>query len=295
MKMLRYFFVLLLSLLPMQGSAKVKVVASTSDLAYFAKEVGGDFIDVSFIAPPTADIHYIEVRPSYMMKVKRADVVLKVGMELDMWMDRIIDGSRNNKLKIVDCSKYIKRLEVPTFKADARYGDLHRFGNPHYWLSPKNVEPITKAILEGLSEADPAHARQFEQNRQAYLEELQKELAPLEKKLAPLKGQEIVYYHNSWPYFDEFTGLVAAGFIEPYPGVQPSPSHIAEIIDLIKGRKIKVIGVEPYFDKRVPDKIASATGATVVTLYPSIGGRHKGETYIQWLEGNIDELLRVVQ
>ncbi|MEW5993666.1 MAG: metal ABC transporter substrate-binding protein [Candidatus Zixiibacteriota bacterium] len=275
--------------------AKVRVVASTSDLAYFAKAIGVEHVEVSSIASPTADVHYIEVRPSYMVKVKKADVVLKVGMELDLWMDRIIDGSRNSKLQIVDCSKYIEPVEVPTFKADARYGDLHRYGNPHYWLGPQNVAPVTQAILEGLSAADPEHARQFEQNRDAFLSELEEQLEPLRQKTAQLEGAEVVFYHNSWPYFNEFVGVVAAGFVEPYPGVAPSPSHVAEITELVQGRGIKVIAVEPYFDMRVPKTIASKTGAKVITLYPSLGGREKKETYLEWLEGNIDALLKTLQ
>ncbi len=285
----------LLTFLPVGVAATVKVVASTSDLAYFAGVVGGDQVDVSSIAPPGADIHFIEVRPSYMVKVKEADVVLKVGMELDMWMDRIIDGSRNDKLQVVDCSKYVEPVEVPTFKADARYGDLHRFGNPHYWLGPQNVNLITQAIVEGLSAADPEHTHQFEQNRRVYLAELEKGLQSLRERVVGLEGKEVVFYHNSWPYFNEFTGLVAAGFIEPYPGVPPSPSHVAEVTELIRGRQIRVIAVEPYFDKRVPNKIASKTDAKVITLYPSVGGRSKNETYLQWLEGNIDMLANALK
>jgi zinc/manganese transport system substrate-binding protein len=289
---LRIYIILIMATLaiPPNTTAKINVVASTNDLAYFAHEIGGDFVEVSSIASPTADVHFVEVRPSYMMKVKKADLALKVGMELDLWMDQIIDGSRNNHLRIVDCSQYIERLEVPTFHADARYGDLHRFGNPHYWLGPQNVAPITQAIVEGLSEADPEHATQFADNRQTYLAELEKELPALRERASQLAGKEVIFYHNSWPYFCKFTGMVAAGYIEPYPGVAPSPSHVAEVMDLVKLRKIKVIAVEPYFDRRVPDKIGSDTGARVITLYPSIGGRNKDETYLEWLKGNMSAL-----
>jgi zinc/manganese transport system substrate-binding protein len=275
--------------------AAIRVVASTSDLAYFAKEVGGDLVEVSHIAPPNADIHFIEVRPSYMIKVARADVALKIGLELDMWMDRIIDGSRNSQLIIVDCSGHIEPLEVPSFKADARYGDLHRFGNPHYWLSPTNVRSITDAIIEGLAAADPEHADQFYQNQATFLSSLEKDLDRLRDKLKMLQGIEVVYYHNSWPYFNQLTGITSVGFVEPYPGVPPSPHHIRELTELVRGRGIKLIAVEPYFDKRVPNRIASESGARVVTLYPSIGGRDKNETYIQWLEGNINTLIEALK
>jgi len=280
----------LAALLPFTASAKLTVVASTSDLAYFATEVGGDFVEVSSIASPTSDVHFVEVRPSYMVKLSKADVVLKVGLELDMWIDKIIDGSRNNELVIVDCSRYIEPMEVPAFKADARYGDLHRYGNPHYWTSPVNVKPITDAIVEGLAKADPEHAAEYAANQQRFLTQLDARLGEIEREAEQLKGVAVVSYHNSWPYFNAFTGLEAAGFIEAYPGVAPSPSHIKEITDLIRQRGIKLIAVEPYFDKRVPEKIARETGAHVVALYPSIGGREKNENYLEWLSGNIEAL-----
>jgi ABC-type Zn uptake system ZnuABC Zn-binding protein ZnuA len=275
---------------PNAADAKIRVVASTSDLAYLARTIGGDHVDVDAIASPTADVHFVEVRPSFMVKVKKADLVLKVGMELDLWMDRIIDGSRNANLKIVDCSRYIEPLQVPTFKADARYGDLHRFGNPHYWLSPENLEPITRAVVEGLETADPEHAQTYWENRDAFLAEVDAALPALRESARPLAGVQVIFYHNSWPYFNALVGTVAAGFVEPYPGVAPSPSHVANTIELVRKLGIHVIAVEPYFDKRVPEKIASETGAKVITLYPSIGGRDKAETYLEWLQGNIDAL-----
>lgn len=289
--MFRITLVILLLALPLAALAKVNVVTSTSDLAYFARVVGGDAVEVTAIASPTADIHFVEARPSQMVKVSRADIVFKVGLELDLWMDKIVDGSRNNAVKIVDCSQYIQPLEVPSFKADARYGDLHRFGNPHYWLGPQNVAPITQAILEGLKAVDPARAALFEENRRQFLDTLMAGLKALQPKVDSLKNVEIVYYHDSWPYFNEYTGLRAVDFIEPYPGVTPSPSHIKDLHQLIGGHTIRLIGVEPYFDHRVPERIAANTGAVVITLYPSIGGRAESESYLQWFQGNVDALL----
>jgi ABC-type Zn uptake system ZnuABC Zn-binding protein ZnuA len=275
--------------------ASVRVVASTSDLAYFAEKVGGDLVTVEAIASPRADAHFVEVRPSYMVKVKRADLALKVGLELDLWMDRIIDGSRNSKLEIVDCSRYIEPVEVPTFKADARYGDLHRFGNPHYWLSPANVRPITQVILDGLVVVDPEHAATYRNRRDAYLAELDDALPRLKEKARALEGREIVFYHNTWPYFNDFVGTIAAGFVEPYPGVPPSPAHVSELTELMRRREIAVIAIEPYFDRRVPQRIAEASGARMITLYPSVGGRDRRESYLEWLEGNMDALIEALE
>jgi len=274
---------------------EINVVTSTSDLAYFADKIGGDLAKVGSIASPKSDIHFVEVRPSYMAKLARADIVFKVGMGLDQWMDQLIDGSRNSKLTIVDCSKYIEPLEVPTFKADARHGDIHPEGNPHYWIGPQNTESILKAVTEGLASVDPANDSVYRSNMAILLDGITASVSGMQSRTDRLKGIEIIYYHNSWPYFNEFTGLHAAGFIEPYPGVPPSPSHVKKMIELVGNRKIKIIAMEPYFDRRVPDKIANETGAEIVVLYPSIGGRQKGETYQDWLEGNIDALLEKLE
>ncbi len=275
--------------------AKTRVVCSTSDLAYFAGAIGGDRVKIDIIAQPKRDIHFVDVRPSFMIKVAKADIVFKVGLGLDLWMDNIINGSRNSNLLVLDCSKEIIPREVPKYKADARYGDIHQQGNPHYWLTPANVKPISSVILGGLSKLDPKHAEEYTSRRDSVLEYLNDGIAKLQPKLDSLKGVEIVYYHNSWPYFNDFAGLVTAGFIEPFPGVQPSPSQLKKISDLVRTSDIKAIGVEVYFDKRPAEKIAASSNAKVVTLYPSIGGRTKGESYLQWITANVDAVLEAVR
>jgi len=277
------------------AEAQLRVVASTSDLAYFAREIGGELVEVESIAHPSADVHFVEVRPSYMVKVRKADVVLKVGLELDQWMDQIIGGSRNSRLIVVDCSKYVEPMEVPDFKVDARHGDIHRYGNPHYWLTPVNVEPMTDAIVEALSQADPGNADRFRERRKTFLARLESGLAELATTIETLKDVEVVTYHNSWPYFNEYVGLVAAGFVEPYPGVPPSPSHVKDLTSMIRDEGIRIIGVEPYFDRRVPNRIAQETGAKVVILYPSVGGRAQDESYLDWLTGNINALIEALE
>ena len=294
MKTILAILAVLISQIP-SANALVKVVTSTSDLAYFTRGIGADKVEVSSIASPDADLHYVEVRPSYMVKMRDADLVLRVGLELDSWIERIIDGSRNSKLKKVDCSKYVTPLEIPTFKADASYGDLHRYGNPHYWLSPANVEPITRAIAEGLTSVDPGNESVYEDNRAKLLAEINMELPAIKALAASLAGLEMITYHNSWPYFAEYFGIELPGFIEKFPGVAPSPSHMSDIIELIKKDHIKVIAMEPYFERRVPQRIADASGAKVMTLYPSIGGRNKSEDYLTWLRGNVNALVEAVR
>lgn len=288
-------FIAILLIVATRVTAKINIITSTSDLAYFAKELGGDLVDVKSIASPNADIHFVEVRPSYMAKISKADIVFKVGMDLDKWMDKLIDGSRNSKLKIVDCSKHIKPLEVPTYKVTAKYGDIHPNGNPHYWIGPQNVEFILQSMVEGLVASDPEHAEIYQKNKDIFSASIKKFLDSLQVDINLLKDKEIVYYHDSWPYFNEYTGIKVAGFIEPFPGVTPSPSQITKIIELIKSKNVKVIAMEPYFDKRIPNKIAESTGAKVITLYPSIGGKNKDESYQEWLSGNIKSLVEQIK
>lgn len=275
------------------GFTKTRVVCSTNDLGYLARQIGGSVVKVTVIAQPKRDIHFVDVRPSFMMKVAKADIVFRVGLDLDLWMDKIVDGSRNSNLIVMDCSRDVQPLEVPTYKADARYGDIHQRGNPHYWLTPDNLGPITDVIVEGLSRVDPEHAEEFDENRKAMMATISDGIEKLRPKLDSLRGVEVIFYHNSWPYFAQFTGLVTAGFIEPFPGVPPSPSQLKKIADLVAKKHIKVICSEVYFDKRPAQKVSSASksGATVVTMYPSIGGRNKEESYLEWFEGNVNSVL----
>jgi zinc/manganese transport system substrate-binding protein len=254
------------------SSAEIRVVASTTDLASIAEYIGGDKIKVESIAIGTADPHYVEVLPSYMLKVAKADIYLKVGLDLDRWANEIIDGSRNGKLTVVDCSQNIEPLQRPTTKVDASMGDVHPQGNPHYWLDPANGLIVAEMITNALAEVDGDNFMYYAER----LEEFQKRYEQKESAwltlAADLEGLEIVTFHNSWPYFTKAFNIQVAGFVEPKPGINPTPSHIAKIIELMKARDIKIIGVEPYFSRRAPDTIARLTGATVVTLPPSVGG-----------------------
>lgn len=258
---------------------KIKVVAATSDLGYFAEQVGGELVAVDVIASGNRDVHYIEVLPSYMLKVRRADVYLKVGLELDLWSQPIIDGSRNGSLRVVDCSEGITPLEVPTFQADARYGDLHRFGNPHYWLSPANVAPICANITDALIHVDPANTQRYESNRDSYLENLKAKTDEWNGLMPQLKSVTFVAYHNSWQYFSDYFGCQVVDFVEEFAGVAPSPSHVAHLIEHIKIDTIPVVASQPFHDKRLPQLIAERTGCQAIILPTSVGGVAGTESY----------------
>ncbi len=258
---------------------KIMIVTSTSDLASIAEMIGDDLVKVESLNRGTANPHSVEVLPSYMLKVSRADLYLKVGLELDSWAAPIIDGSRNGKLVVVDCSKNIDVLERPTQTVNASMGDVHPQGNPHYWLNPSNGLIIADNILDGLVTVDPQNADTYRKNREVFGKKLAEKLAAWKTAAATLQGLEIITYHESWPYFADAFGIKVDGFVEPKPGIEPSPSHTADIIDLVKKRNIKLICREPYFSDRAPNTIARETGAKVVILPPSVGGVPEATDY----------------
>ena len=275
--------------------AELTVVTSTSDLAAIAREVGGDLVSAESIAAGTQDPHFVELLPSYMIRVRKADVYVKVGMDLDYWAQAIIDGSRNAKLEIVDASSTVPieiRLEVPT-RVDASLGDVHKFGNPHYWLDPENGKRIARAIADGLERADPANAARYEAGYESFVKRLDGKIAAWKQAAAPLRGMKVVTYHRSWPYFTRAFGIEVVGYLEPKPGVKPSPTHVAEVIAQIRAQKVSALAYEPYFEKRTPEMIARETGIPLVVLPPSVGGVPEVQDYFGLFDYNLAALARV--
>ncbi len=255
-----------------RAEAKVRIFASTTDLASIAEMIGGSHVEVESICRGPADPHFVQLLPSYMVKVGRADIYLKVGMDLDYWANAIIDGSQNGKLLIVDCSKNIEPLEVPTSRVDASMGDVHIRGNPHYWLDPRYGTAIGEVITNALKQVDAGNTGSYDQGFRDFQTKLEARLVEWQKTAGPLVGKEIVTYHNSWPYLARFFGIRVVEFIEPKPGIEPTPSHTARLIDMMNDRGIRVIGKEPYFSDRTPKSIAQQTKGRVVVLPTSVDG-----------------------
>jgi len=258
-------------ILSLQAAAAVQVVTSTTDIKSIAEFIGGDRISVKSITTGKDNPHFVEVLPSYMLMVSKAALYLKIGLGLDFWADPIIDGSRNGRLVVADCSEGVEVLEKPSGPVDASMGDIHPQGNPHYWLDPRNGLIMARNIEKALVGIDPGNATFYEANLHKFERELETKIETWQKAAEPLKGLEIITYHNSWPYLGRFLGFKTAGFIEPKPGIEPTASHIAELIDLMKSRGIRVIGKEPYFADNAPRVIAARTGARIVDLPPSVG------------------------
>jgi ABC-type Zn uptake system ZnuABC Zn-binding protein ZnuA len=295
MKKIPLIILIALSLFAGSAFAKINIVASSSDLASIARSIGGDKISVAYIVDGRSDPHFVEVLPNYMVMVSRADLYLKIGLGLDFWAQPIIDGSRNGKIKVVDCSVGVDVLGKPSGQVNASMGDVHPEGNPHYQLDPANGLIMAYNIEAGLVETDPANSSYYEAGLKKFEDQLQAKIAEWRKAAEPLNGISIVTYHDSWPYFCRAFGLKVVGFIEPKPGIEPTASHTAEVIDQIKSLGVKIIGKEPYFSDRAPNVISSATAAKVVNLPPSVGGADGIDDYFALFEALIARLNNAIR
>ena len=278
------------------AAAGLRVVTTTEDLASLAREVGGDKITVMALAKGYQDPHFVDPKPSFILEVNRADLLIVVGRELELgWLPSLITSARNAKVQpggngYLDASLTVKILELPTGQITRAMGDVHPQGNPHYWLDPGNGRRMALAIRDKLTQLDPADKATFD----ARYADFDKRLAAAEKKwdamMAPYAGTKIVTYHRSWPNFMERFGLNVMGYVEPKPGIPPSPSHTIELIGEMKAQGVKLIVVEPYFDLKTPQSITNQIGGKVLVLAPSVGGEKAATDYIQLFEYNVNLL-----
>ena len=286
--------VLLVALCPLASGATIRVVTTLPDLANFVQEVGGDRVKVDFIVRGDQNPHFVEVKPSYMMKLKSADLFFLIGMDLELWAPQIIDGSRNASLTVVDLSKNIQKLEVPG-KVDASMGDVHRYGNPHYWLDPRNVRMMVQDIVAALSAVSPADAQLFRANAEGYLKRLDVSIREWEQIMRPFAGAKILTFHTSWSYFAQWLNLTVAGQVEPKPGIQPTPGHTSELMQLVRSAGIKAIVVEPFYDPTAAEQIARSGNARVVRLATSSGGVDEAKDYISLMGYDVRTLAEALR
>lgn len=304
MKRLALLFSILITLAGVDASAatKLNVVTTTSDLASLMQAVGGDRVNVTAIARGYQDPHFVEPKPSFLMLLRDADLLTVVGLELEIgWLPPLLDQSRNEKIRpgqkgYLDVSRGVEILDRPTGAVNRSMGDVHPMGNPHFWLDPANAVRIAIQMAKKLEELDPADTQYFETR----LNEFKIRMNDANKRwltaFAPYKGAKIVTYHNSWPNFARHFGLNVVGYVEPKPGVPPSPSHTFELINLMKAQGVKAIVMEPYFDTKTPQSIAEKTGAHLVVLYPSVGGAKTAtDDYFQLFDTNIALLLKALK
>src|ERR1700686_1617829 len=241
-----------------RAAGKLQIMTATTNLASLAQEVGGDKIEVESIARGYQDPHFVDAKPSFLLKLKRADLLIVVGLELEIgWLPPLINQSTNPKIQVgapgyFDASRFAKILEIPTGQVTRAEGDGHPLGNHHYWLDPENELRLAKGIADNDS--------------------------------------QIVTYHRSWPNFADHFHLNVVGYVEPRPGIPPSPQHTVELIQQMKRENVKVIVVEPYFDLKTPNAVARDTGGQVLVLPPSVGGEKEITDYFKLFDYDISKL-----
>ena len=278
------------------AAAQLKVVTSTTDLYDIAKAVGGNKITATHIGEGYQDPHFVEAKPSFVLQLRNADVWAFVGLDLEIgWMPLLLQGARNAKLKpgqpgYVDVSRVIPVLDMARGNVDRSQGDVHPLGNPHYWLDPENGRRIAKLFRETFSGLDPKNASVYAANEKAFMQRLDAAERTWQADLAKIKGQPVVAWHTSWRYFATYTGMNIVGFMEPKPGVPPSPAHLAGLIQTMKQTGAKVIVMEPFYDRKTADFVASKTGAKVLVMPPSVGGMKGLDDYIQLMTYDIKQL-----
>ena len=275
------------------------MVTTTTDLSSLTEAVGGDRVAVISLVPPNLDAEEYQPRPQDVLRLKNADMVVRVGLDYDLWLDRLLAQAGKAEIgrggpAYVDASFAIATLELRGMSVGPGDGHAHGSGNPHYWLDPKNAEIIAGTIAEGLARVDPGNASTYEANRASFVARLQARLADWEAKLAPLKAVPLVAYHNSWPYFARRFRLDFAGFIEIKPGVPPSPSHLAGIIETMRTRGVRIVVREPHEPERDAAFVAGKAGAKVVTLAASVGALPGTDDYLSLFDTNIGALAAAV-
>jgi len=261
----------------MTAPAKLNVVATTAELASIAREIGGDKIDLTALAKPTEDPHFVDAKPSLILKLNRADVLIEGGAELEIgWLPALLDQARNDKLAAgapghVACAQGVQLLEVPS-TLDRSKGDIHAAGNPHYLVDPVNGKIAARHITDAFCALDAKEAGAYRANLKKFTDALDAKMVEWQKTLEPFTGQQVVAYHNSWLYFGNRFGLKIDLFLEPKPGVPPTPTHLAEVITRMKADKVHVIIVDPYLNRRTAETVAAKTGALVVDVTQFPGG-----------------------
>jgi len=273
------------------AAEKIRIAATTTVLGSITGEIMGNQAEIHTVAAPKRDIHFYHPTPKDVLKVKKADVLVHGGLDLEAWRDPLLIAAGNKAFlgegkASIDVSRGISLLEVPVSISRAE-GDIHLYGNPHYWLDPENAKIMAKNISDGLGRIVPERAAEFRSRAEAFNRKIDERTKDWKKRMEPYRGTAVVTYHKSWPYFAERFGLVVVGQLEPKPGIPPTAKHLAELVRLMKERGVKLIIKESFHEKRTPEKISKETGAAVVTLLQSVGETEDARDYISMMEHNI--------
>ncbi len=287
---------LLLLLVGNPAQAKLRVVTSIETFADLARRVGGDHVDVQALSHGYMDPHFVEPKPSLVLALNRADLLVHVGLELEIgWLPPLVLGARNEKIQPgapgnLDISAGIPVLDVPAIRVDRSMGDIHPSGNPHYWIPPDNALIVAQEIAHRLEMLDPSARDFYEGNLKSFESQLATRRAEWEKSAAALRGLKVVTYHKSWSYLSKWLGLVEIGYLEPKPGIPPSPSHIAWLISTMRQDGVKLLMMESFYPRNTAELVASKSGAKAVVLPSDVGADKQAGDYFALA----DEVVRML-
>lgn len=279
---------------------KLRIVTSTTDLKALTEVVTGDLAEVDAMARPNQNPHDLEVRPSLMVKVRRADAMIVNGLELDAWADVVAQGANNANVipgapGRIDASRGLPVLEVPKTRVDRSMGDIHPVGNPHYTTDPGMAPAVTQNILDGLARIAPQHRAAFARNRQQFIGRLDEAMTRWTKALEPAKGAPVVVSHTQWIYLLTRFGLVQVGTIEERPGIPPTATHLVKLINLMKEDRVKVIIAEPWSDLKLIQRVGQEAGAQTAVLASSVGAVKGTDTFIDAVDFNVKTLTQMLK
>jgi zinc/manganese transport system substrate-binding protein len=282
------------------AAAPLRVTATLSTLADLVQTVGGEHVVTSFVAPPAFNPHFIEPRPSDVLMVKSADLFVHVGLDLEAWRGPLVDAAANRRVRPggdreLDLSRGIDLLEVPTGPVSRSEGDIHLFGNPHYWTSPVNARIMAQTIADTLCALDPAHAGDYQSNLRTFHGRLDARLEEWRSRLAPYRDRALVGYHNEWLYLTEFAGLKMEMFLEPKPGIPPGPRHLVEVERYIREHDVRAVVSATYQPRRPLEDIARRTGVRIALLCQNVGERPAASDYIAMVDYNVEQLVRALE
>lgn len=280
--------------------AAIRVVATTADVSALVDAVGGEHVDVTTIAKGYQDPHYLEAKPSHMLRLRKADLLAYVGLELEVgWLPLLVEGARNSDLRAggtgnLPVHEGVTLLEVPTGELSRAEGDVHPLGNPHYWLSPRNLLPMARNIEARLAQIDYEHADEYAARYESFAQRLGEAITRWEAEMAPYRGQRVICYHKQWEYLFDWLGIEIVGYVENKAGIPPSPKHVGELQQLIEAEKIGLIVISNFFEPGPAEKLASRTGASLLVLPASVAGEDGLDNPIAFFDHLIEQLSKAL-
>lgn len=294
------FVCLLTGIFSLVHAGTIKVVTTTTDMKSITEMIGGNKVSVTSIATGYQNPHFVDPKPSYIISLSNANMFVTVGLDLETgWSPQLLTSARNSNIQkgspgYVDASEGVGLLQVPS-SSNRGEGDIHIYGNPHYWLDPLNGKVIGRNIANGLERLDPANKTFYETNLFAFFSRIDAKMKEWQAKMAHFKGTKIIAYHNEWVYFERRFGLQVVDFMEPKPGIPPSPSQLVKVIKEVQANHIKVIISSPYFTTSSSDVVAKQTGVKELTLATSTGAFTRIKNYFDLFDYDIDKLTEALK